>query len=444
MRPIDAFLAILSACLIAGQPRAVHTSQAAASPSASTPSRPEVDARVEGTWRAAVRLPGGEAPFHLEILGAGAEPAAVVRNADETVPLSTLEVSGSEIVLRFAHYDTAIRARVSADGQHMQGTLYDERAPGERGLAFAATRGVAPRFLPVRGDKVQPAPEARAAVPTVAGTWAVTFVDRDGEFRAVGEFADRGNGVVTGTFVTPTGDHRYLEGTYEHGLLRMSAMDGSRAVLVRAHARSDGALRGDLWLGASYAANWTATRRDDAATDFLPDPFDEVQLTSASRKLRVKLPDLDGNLVSLDDARFAGKVVIVDIFGTWCPNCIDQAPFLVEWHRRYQARGLEIVGLAFELSGDPEHDRRAVRRFQERFGIDFPLLISDAADPSEVGEVLPDLSAIKAYPTTVFIGRDGKVRRIHSGFAGPGAGRHHAQQRAELEALIEKLLDEPA
>lgn len=439
MRPIDAALAVLSASLLAGQPHPTHRGQASAAPSASSPAP---DARVQGTWRATVRVPGGEAPFPLEIFGAGADPVAVVRNADETVPLSSLEVSGSEIVLRFAHHDTTIRARVSADGQRMEGRLQDEGAGDHRGLAFAATRGAAPRFPAASLGNLQPGPEARAAIPTVAGTWAVTFVDRDGAYRAVGELAGRGDGVITGTFVTPTGDYRYLEGTYEQGLLRLSAMDGSRAVLVRAHARGDGTLRGNLWIGTSYSASWTAERRDDAATDFLPDPFDQVHLTSATRKLRVALPDLDGELVSLDDPRFAGKVVVVDIFGTWCPNCIDQAPFLVEWHRRYRDRGLEIVGLAFELSGDPEHDRSAVRRYQERFGIEFPLLISDAADPSEVAEALPDLSAIKAYPTTVFIGRDGKVRRIHSGFAGPGAGRHHAEQRAALEALIEELLAE--
>ena len=178
-------------------------------------------------------------------------------------------------------------------------------------------------------------------------------------------------------------------------------------------------------------------------SDPLPDPFAEVQVINPERKLRLSMPDLAGGRVSLDDARFAGKVVMVDIFGTWCPNCADQAPLLVEWHRRYRDRGLEIVGVSFELSGDPAHDRRVVRRFQERFGIEFPLLLSDAEDASEVAVALPDLSAIKAYPTTILIGRDGTVRHIHSGFVGPHAGRHYEQQRAAFEARIEALLAEP-
>jgi thiol-disulfide isomerase/thioredoxin len=136
--------------------------------------------------------------------------------------------------------------------------------------------------------------------------------------------------------------------------------------------------------------------------------------------------------------------VLVDILGTWCSTCQTQAPLLVEWHRRYRARGLEIVGLAFELSGEPEHDRRAVRQFQKRFGIEFPLLLSDAADTSEIVEDLPDLSGLEEYPTTILIGRDATVRYIHSGFAAPAAGASHAAQRATLERLIEQLLAEPA
>jgi thiol-disulfide isomerase/thioredoxin len=396
---------------------------------------------VAGTWRATVRLPGGEAPFLLEIRGVGADPVAVAHGAGQTVVFSRLAIVGSQIELAFADARKVIRARLTADGQRMEGTLHDERAGSAARVEFVATRGSGPRFAPLGADADVPGSTARAAVPSAAGTWAMSFVDDESTYGGVAELADRG-GVITGRFLTPAGDHRRLEGTYEKGVLRLSAVDGARVVLVHARARKDGGLDGDVWVDDGYHAVWTAER--PAARGAARDPLDRVQVTNAERKLRVTLPDLAGRAVSLEDARFRGKVVLVDILGTWCSSCQVQAPLLVEWHRRYRARGLEVVGLAFELSGDPEHDRRAVRQFQKHFGIEFPLLLSDAADTSEIAEDLPDLSGLEEYPTTILIGRDGTVRYIHSGFAGPEAGASHAAQRETFERLIEQLLDEPA
>jgi peroxiredoxin len=402
-------------------------------PAASAP------AQVVGAWRAAVRLPGGDAPFLLDIRGAEAAPVAVAHNAGEKVSFSLLEVTGAQVVLGFASSDAVIRARLTPDHQRMEGWLYQRQDAGKGRLPFVATRGAAPRFEAIPGDSL-PGPAARTAVPSVAGAWSVAFENEEQGYNGIVELTDQPGGVVTGTLVTPTGDLRALEGSYEHGVLRMSMVDDAHACLLRGKVRKDGTLEGDLWLDGSHHAVWSAER--STAKDAPRDAFAEVRVLNAERKLRLRLPDLAGHEVSLDDARFAGKVVIVDIFGTWCPNCADQAPLLVEWQRRYRARGLEIVGVSFELSGDPAHDRQAVRRFQERFGIEFPLLLSHAEDASEVADVLPDLSAIKEYPTTVLIGRDGTVRHIHSGFVSPTTGRAFEQQRAAFEKRIEALLAE--
>jgi peroxiredoxin len=440
MRSIVISMAVASACILAGHARAAGES--AAAPAVVQAPTARARGQVMGTWRAAVRLPGGDAPFLLDIAGSDAAPVAVAHNAGEKVPFSLLEVTGSQVVLGFAYSDAVIRARLTPDGQRMEGWLHlhPQGAAGKGRLPFAATRGATPRFAPVSASAAVPVPAARAAVPSAAGTWSVTFESQDDSYDGFAELTDRGSGVITGTFVTPSGDLRYLEGSYESGILRLSGVDGARAALFHGRARKDGTLEGDVWLNDDHHAVWSAER--STAKRALPDPSAEVQVLNPERKLRLSMPDLAGRPVSLDDARFAGKVVIVDIFGTWCPNCADQAPLLVDWHRRYRARGLEIVGVSFELTGDPEHDRRVVRRFQERFGIEFPLLLSDAEDASEVADALPDLSAIKAYPTTILIGRDGTVRHIHSGFVGPSAGRHYEQQRAAFEARIEALLAE--
>ncbi len=176
----------------------------------------------------------------------------------------------------------------------------------------------------------------------------------------------------------------------------------------------------------------------------LPDAWKEVGLTNPEGKFRFSFPDLAGQPVTLDDPRFAGKVVIVNLFGSWCPNCNDEGPYLADLHKRYRDRGLEIVGLAFEVTGDANRDREFVRRFGERYGISYPLLLAGTNDKKEAGAALPDLTRVASFPTTVFLGRDGKVRKIHSGFDGPGTGEHFAELKKEFEGLIESLLAEPA
>ncbi|MGH9464378.1 MAG: TlpA disulfide reductase family protein, partial [Thermoanaerobaculia bacterium] len=305
-------------------------------------------------------------------------------------------------------------------------------------LPFTALRGDGRRFLP---DPLPP-PGAAAVVPNVGGAWEVTFTDDAGSEPAQGEFRQQGERVL-GTFLTPTGDHRFLDGDYRQGVLRLSTFDGSHAYLFVARAQGDGTLSGDWWSRDAYHATWTA-RRAPPGEEVLPDPASQVRVTSADGKLHFSFPDLDGRPVSLDDPRFAGKVVIVSLFGSWCPNCADEAPLLAEWYRRYRGRGLEMVGLAYEYTGDPERDREFVARYRDRHGVEYALALAGTSDKAQASTTLPDLSAVLAFPTTIFIGRDGTVRRIHSGFAGPGTGGHYAQLVAELEALIDLLLEEPA
>ena len=158
----------------------------------------------------------------------------------------------------------------------------------------------------------------------------------------------------------------------------------------------------------------------------------------------LSFPDLDGRARALDDPEWAGGPRLVQIMGTWCPNCNDEAPLLAEWDAAYREQGLESVGLAYEFSGDPERDRVFVQRYAERHGITFPLLLAGISDKAAARDTIPDLTEVIAFPTTILIGRDGTVRRIHSGFSGPGTGEHYTRLKADLEALIEELLAEEA
>ncbi len=407
----------------------------ACGPPPETGDTPTLSPALAGTWRAVLLSPGGELPFSLFFAEGSDGLQAVARNGAEEVPFSAVEQRGSEVVLRFDWYDSEITARVDASGDTMAGTWRKTVPGGDSTLPFTAMRGDDHRFLLAE----QSPPEGVMA--SVAGDWSVEFSDEDGSEPARGELVQEGES-VTGTFLTPTGDYRFLAGSYQGGLLRLSTFDGAHAFLFQARAQADGTLAGDFWSRDTYHATWTA-HRAAADEEVLPDDWSLVGLTNDDGRFSFSFPDLEGRPVSLSDERFQGKAVLVNIFGSWCPNCNDEAPYLADWSRRYRGRGLEVVGLAYELSGDAERDRTMVRRFAERYGITYPLLLAGVSDKQAAAATLPDLSAVIAYPTSIFIGRDGKVRKIHSGFSGPGTGVHHERLVAELEATIEELLAEP-
>jgi thiol-disulfide isomerase/thioredoxin len=400
---------------------------------------PDWNLGLSGTFRAVLTSPGGDLPFRLTFgHRASGQLTASVENGPETIFFSSVKVDGDTITLRFDSYDSEIVAQVDPSGRVLRGRWTKQAGKERASMAFAATRTEGPG-TPRFGARA--GPPGDASVADVTGAWDVVFKDEEGESAARAEFEQKGP-TLLGTFLTPTGDYRYLEGDYGHGVLRLSCFDGGHAFLFVARAQKDGSLAGDFWSRTASHATWRATRAKGGESA-MPDPFGVTTLKNPSGRLRFRFPDLDGHPVSLADARFKGKVVLVDLFGSWCPNCNDQAPVLVDLYRTYHDRGLEIVGLAYEMTGDRERDATYVRKYAARHHVDFPLLLAGTSDKAEASQTLPDLSGVLAFPTLVFVARDGDVKAIHTGFEGPGTGAHFADLKAKYTAMIESLLGPP-
>lgn len=282
---------------------------------------------------------------------------------------------------------------------------------------------------------------AGPAKVNVSGRWSVRFRRPDGTYRnAVAEFSQKGSS-LNGTFLTPTGDYRFLEGVVSGDSLQLSCFDGSHAFYFGAKMTAEGMLSNGVFAsGLSHLEPWTAIRDESAAVDGTQSG---MSLRPGKDSLSFRFQDLDGKWVTLRDDRFRNKVVIVQIMGSWCPNCMDETHFLSSYYSRNASKGIEVVALAYEYSTDTARARRSLMKFRERFEVRYPMLITGvtSADSLRTEKTLPELTPIKAFPTTIYIGRDGKVKEIHGGFSGPGTGLHHEAFKQEFDARIRKLLE---
>jgi thiol-disulfide isomerase/thioredoxin len=384
---------------------------------------------LAGVWRVVLESAGGELPFMLEVSeGADSTYSAVARNGEERLPFSSVAVSGEKVRFVFDHYDSFLEGIVTADSESMTGE-WSRRAMGEERtrMNFMATKTVEHRFEPI-ADR-----EPLNVMEDISGEWTVQF-DGD-EAPSLAIFKQEGR-VVTGTFLTTLGDYRYLEGAYEYGMLRLSVFDGAHAFLFYAEVDPNGEMKGDFWSRDTYHTTWTATKGGVE----MPDSYTLTKLTNEEQSFAFNFPDLDGKMVSNEDPRFAGKALIVCVFGTWCPNCNDEAQHLVELYREYHNQGLEIVGLANEFSENFEENVEMVRRFNKKYGITWTQLIVGLADKEQTAKALADLDRVLSYPTTLFIDREGKVQKIFTGYTGPGTGEHFDKLDADFRKTIEEIL----
>jgi len=380
-----------------------------------------------GSYRATLELPGKKSvPFGLDVAQEESGKVLYISNGAERVRLDEVQATPGQLQARFPGYETLLTARVSGD--ELIGDVALVHADGKvLQLPFKAKLGETWRFYP----------EALPNNADFEGRWDVTFTDGGGRRTPGVATFDQSFADVTGTVQMPTDDQRFLAGEAHDEELRLSRFDGGAVVLYEARLNAKGELVGETWSDRGGSQRFVATRNPDAAIDsaalasHLRDPA--APFTFAFR-------DLDGKTVSTSDPRFKDKVLLVTLAGSWCPNSHDEARLLVQLDRQYRSRGLEIVSLMFEQHADFKRAVAAVNRFRAAYGIAYPTLIAGEADKAKAAAALTQLDAVLAYPTAIFIDRTGRVRKIHTGFAGPATGVQHDLLVHEFGVQIEELL----
>ena len=387
-----------------------------------------------GPWRAWLESPGGELPFGLEIARTAGTLSATIVNGEERIAIPSTTVEARDIVLDMPHYDSAIRARISPLGVSLKGE-WRKRSGVDRWtvMPFRAEAGEAPRFRPLPPSS----PQLVSKADSFRGRFAVKFERTDDP--AVAILRPGESGSVEGTFLTSTGDFRWLAGSIEGTRMRLSCFDGAHAFLLDASQSGADGIAGDFWSGDRWHEKWNATRDPSAK---VPDEFEQAHWKAGFALADLRYPDLDGKLRSLAEPEFAGRAIVIQVLGSWCPNCHDETAFLARVYDRYRERGLSVVGLAFEHTGDFERDAEQVKRLRGRYLVKYPILLAGLSDKQKAAEAIPALDRVLAFPTTIFLHGDGRVRAVHSGFAGPATKEEHEELARRFEALIVELLAE--
>jgi peroxiredoxin len=398
-------------------------------PTAGSSAGEKPSALPTGYWQASITLPGGDIETGFEIGRVDNRYQASLINGQERVKIDEVRFDGDELLLRFPAFNNEIRATLS-DGE-LAGTLTLMKRFGDtQVMPFVARQGTP-----------QGAEGTASPNHDLSGRWAVSFQDADGIVSpAIGEFAQRGSRLF-GTFLTPDSDYRYLAGHVRGDQFHLSTFDGAHAFVFAGKIGAGGGIDdADFWSGTSSHQVWSAERNENVK---LPDAFSRTYLKPGYERFEFAFPDQDGNSVTLDDEKYRGKVVLVTIAGTWCPNCNDEARFLAPLYLQHRGRGLEIVALLFEHFDEFDVAAEQVRAFRDKFSLQYDTLIAGVSDKTEASRTLPALNAVLAFPTTLFIDRSGRVRHIYTGFSGPGTGEHYVRLQNNFREIITDLLDEP-
>ncbi len=371
----------------------------------------------QGEWRGTFKLYNNEeAPFNFELK----DKVAYLINGKERFEIKGVVQKGDSLFFPIEIYDAAIKAKIESPVKisgHFK--RFNSTIPE---IPFTAEYGKKYRFFEKPGT----------AGVSLHGNWDVTIGTSPNKL--VGVFTQNGN-KLSGTFLSKTGDYRYLDGSVQGDQFYLSAFSGSIPVLIKGKVSGNELIGEYISYGGIREVKGT---RDEQAS--LPDAYSLTGIKEGAT-FDFTFPDaFSGQPVSLKDARFKGKVVIVTILGSWCPNCLDEASFLAPWYKANKDRGVEIVGLSFERKNDPAFAKGRLEALKNRLDITYPLLFAGLSDNNFVKTALPALTDFISFPTTIFIDKNGNVTKIHTGYSGPATGKYYEAFVKEFNHDVDQLL----
>ncbi len=376
-----------------------------------------------GSYKASLLIQDNEViPFNFDVLN---EQKINIYNAEEVIKVHEITYENDSVNIQLPYFGGFIRAKINdneINGRFTKPSL-------NRTVPFKAIPN-APRFK-----------NEGKANHNITGNWETVFSpdSEEDKYIAKGIFNQKDNKVI-GTFRTTTGDYRYLEGVLNGDSLKLSTFDGAHAFLFTAKV-SDSLINGNFYSGNHWKEPFTAKLNNDYE---LPGAETLTQLKDGYDSIEFSFSDENGQNISLSDTRFKNNVTIVQIMGTWCPNCLDESKYYADYYNKNKSKEIEFVALAFEVAKTKEEGFKLIKRLKEQTGINYPVLLAQYGTSSKIDaqKKIPMLNHVLSYPTSIFIDKKGKVRKIHTGFNGPATGEKYLEFKKEFEAFVDTLLTE--
>ena len=376
---------------------------------------------IDGNWRGSLKLNDSiEVPFHFSIHG----QTFMLINQTDKLSSTEIQYSNDSVFIQLPVFDTELRFKIN--DKLLNGTFINHTKKILTVIPCTAEQDVSYRFF----DK----PE-RASV-NFTGRYDVHFQNEDAEGEnAVGIFNQDGN-YITGTFLTTTGDYRFLEGDVSGDQFFLSTFDGSHVFYFYAKMVGDSLINGQFFSSLTWHDEWTGRKNHQAA---LPDA--ESFITYKQEPLHFSFPDENGNMISIDDLRFQNRPVILQLMGSWCPNCMDESRFLASWYLSKKNK-IEILALDFERITDTARVNKTIRRLKKQLGINYTVVFAGSADKKEAAKLIPQLNRIFAFPTLIILNKNKQIVATHSGFSGPATGEEYEKFIRWFEKMVAQLLAE--
>jgi thiol-disulfide isomerase/thioredoxin len=378
---------------------------------------------LNDSWRGTLALNDSTTlPFIFNIANGQGNTHTILFNGVEKIMLATEYFGSDSAVMDFPVYQSRIVATFTDSTM----TGYFEKTDSkDYRVAFSAKRGIEERE---QSDIAPCCP--------LAPRWQVAFVSEGKQTPAIGEFK-LFSSRVRGSFLTESGDYRFLEGNLLGQDFTLYGFDGGYLQVFKAKLFGGDSIKGHYYSGLTGYKTWVATPSE---TFQLANPEEITKLKPGLDSIAFNYPGIDGNPVVYNPARYAGKVVILQITGSWCPNCKDQGAFLQQLQNNMPDQ-MVLLGIAFERMGTLEASIAAAKKSKDDLGLSFPVGIAQYSSEQVALEVFPFLENIRGYPTLIIIDKKGVVRKTYTGFSGPGTSKYE-EETNRIVRLVQDLANE--
>ena len=382
-----------------------------------------------GKWKVKL-LPNDsiEMPFFFEIkLNQSKKYNFTILNGEERINILNYKQKEDSLFIELPIFNSELKIQI-LDEYNLCGKWYNYAKGSDYKIPLIGFKTNEERFVFEENSKDQ---------INFTGKYQTTFSTKKNPWVAIGLFNQRKN-KITGTFLTETGDFRFLEGNVNGNEMKLSCFDGSHAFYFDGRFEND-SIKGTFYSGNHYHTDWVAVKNNNYQ---LRSPDSITKTVNNETSLKFTLPDLDSNLFVFPNTKYQNKVTIIQIMGSWCPNCMDETKYYQTLYKKYNNKGLEIIAVAFETPKDFHSKARMLKKLKNHFNIQYKIIVGGDASKKIASEVFPNLNSIVSFPTSIFLDKDNNIRKIHTGFNGPGTNKHYKDYIKKTESLIKDLLEE--